>query len=139
MPNIKSAKKRVKVIAKKTEQNKIIRSEVKTEIKKVLAMIKDNQLENATAALPCVFSAIDSACSKKIFHANKASNLKAKISKKLDVAKKANGVVEAKVEAPVVEEVKVEAPVVEEEKKPVAKKTTTAKKATAKKTAEKAE
>ena len=35
MPNIKSAKKRVLVNAKKTEQNKAIRSAVKTEMKKI--------------------------------------------------------------------------------------------------------
>ncbi len=142
MPNIKSAKKRVKVIAKKTEQNKIIRSEVKTEIKKVLALIKENQLEKATASIPAVFSAIDSACSKNIFHSNKASNLKSKISKKLDDAKKLNAMSEVKeeVKEEKVEEVKTEAPVeeVKEEKKPVAKKTAT-KKTTAKKTTAKAE
>ena len=136
MPNIKSAKKRVKVIEKKTEQNKIIRSEVKTEIKKILALIKENNLEKATASLPVVFSAIDSACSKNIFHANKASNLKSKIAKKLDAAKKVAGVVVEEAKPEVKEEVKVEevkTEVVEE--KPVAKKTTTAKKATtAKKT-----
>ena len=45
MPNIKSAKKRVIVNAKKTEQNKAIRSAFKTEIKKVEALIKENKLE----------------------------------------------------------------------------------------------
>ena len=76
-------------------------------------------------------------CGKNIFHANKASNLKAKISKKLDAAKKANGVVEeakAEVKEEKKEEVKVE--VVEEKpvaKKATAKKTTTTKKTTAKK------
>ncbi len=143
MPNIKSAKKRVKVIEKKTEQNKIIRSEVKTEIKKILALIKENNLEKATASLPAVFSAIDSACGKNIFHANKASNLKSKIAKKLDVAKKTNGVVE-EVKLEVKEEVKAEEKVEEKvEEKPVAKKTTakktTTKKTTAKKVEEKAE
>ena len=137
MPNIKSAKKRVKVIEKKTEQNKIIRSEVRTEIKKILALVKENNLEKATAALPAVFSAIDAACTKNIFHANKASNLKSKIAKKIDAAKKATGYVEeAKVE--VKEEVKVEVKEeVKEEKKTTAKKATTTKKATSKKTEEK--
>ena len=37
MPNIKSAKKRVKVIATKTMQNKAINSQLKTEIKKANA------------------------------------------------------------------------------------------------------
>ena len=132
MPNIKSAKKRVLVIDKKTEQNKAIRSAVKTEIKKVDLLIKENKLEEAKAALSSAFAIIDAASGKNIFHANNAANKKAKLAKKLDAAIKAS----APVVAPVVEEkVKVEEPVavVEEvapAKKPAAKKTTT-KKATA--------
>ena len=45
MPNIKSAKKRVLVNAKKTEQNKNIRSAVKTEIKKVDLLVKEGLTE----------------------------------------------------------------------------------------------
>ena len=122
MPNIKSAKKRVLVNAKKTEQNKAIRSAVKTEIKKVDLLIKENKLEEAKAALAEAFAAIDSACSKNILHKNNASNKKAKLAKKVDAF--------AKTAAPVVVEEKVEevAPVVEEkvEEAPV-KKTTTRK------------
>ena len=126
MPNIKSAKKRVLVINKKTEQNKSIRSAVKTEIKKVDVLIKENKLEEAKAALSLAFSAIDSACSKNIYHANNASNKKSKLAKKVGCAlASATPAVEEEVVAPV-EEVK--APV-EEEVKPVKK--TTAKKATA--------
>ena len=125
MPNIKSAKKRVLVINKKTEQNKAIRSAVKTEMKKVDLLLKANKLEEAKAALSSAFAAIDSACTKNIFHANNASNKKAKLAKKVDAA------VKAVAPAPVVEEVKVEAPAVEEvvapAKKPAAKKTTTKK------------
>ena len=51
MPNIKSAKKRVLVNAKKAEQNKAIRSAVKTEIKKVDLLIKENKLEEAMVKL----------------------------------------------------------------------------------------
>ena len=108
MPNIKSAKKRVLVNAKKTEQNKTIRSAVKTEIKRVDLLIKENKLEEAKAALATAFSLIDSACSKNIFHANNASNKKAKLAKKVDVAFKK---VAPAVEAPVVEAPVVEAPV----------------------------
>ena len=39
MANIKSAKKRIKVIATKTERNNPIKSEVKTYIKKVEAAV----------------------------------------------------------------------------------------------------
>ena len=134
MPNIKSAKKRVLVNAKKTEQNKAIRSAVKTEMKKIDLLIKENKLEEAKASLAAAYKAIDSACTKNIYHANNAANKKSKLAKKVDAAIKSA----APVEAVVVEEPVVEvAPVVEE--KPV-KKTTTrkprAKKADTEKTAE---
>ena len=90
MPNIKSAKKRVLVNDKKTEQNKNIRSAVKTSIKNVLALIKAGNLEEAKTALSNAFSAIDSAVSKNIYHANNGANKKAKLAKKLDAAIKAS-------------------------------------------------
>ncbi|MBE5737956.1 MAG: 30S ribosomal protein S20 [Clostridiales bacterium] len=101
MPNIKSAKKRVLVNAKKTEQNKAIRSAVKTEMKKVDLLIKENRLEEAKASLAAAFKAIDSACAKNIYHANNASNKKSKLAKKVDAAL-ASAVVE-EVVAPVEE------------------------------------
>ena len=90
MPNIKSAKKRVLVNAKKTEQNKAIRSAVKTQIKKVELLIKDNKIEEAKAMLNDAFAMIDSACSKNIYHPNNASRKKAKLAKKISDAEKAS-------------------------------------------------
>ncbi len=87
MPNIKSAKKRVLVNDKKTEQNKAIRSQVKTAIKKVDALLKDNKIEEAKAALSEAFAIIDAAAGKNIIHANNAANKKAKLAKKVDSAK----------------------------------------------------
>lgn len=89
MPNIKSAKKRVLVNDKKTEQNKNIRSEVKTAIKKVQTLVKEGNVEDAKAALPAAFSAIDGAVSKNILHKSNADNKKAKLAKKIDAAEKA--------------------------------------------------
>ena len=88
MPNIKSAKKRVLVNEKKNAQNKAIRSEVRTEIKKIDALIKEGKLEEAKAALSNAFKVIDSACSKNIIHANNAANKKSKLAKKVDAASK---------------------------------------------------
>ena len=128
MPNIKSAKKRVLVNAKKTEQNKAIRSAVKTEMKKVDLLIKENKLEEAKASLAAAFKAIDSACTKNIYHANNASNKKSKLAKKVDAAIAASNVAPvaaAPVEAPVVEEAPAAVEPAKEEKP--AKKTTTRK------------
>ena len=49
MPNIKSAKKRVLVTAKKTARNKSIKSGVKTEIKKFIALVESGDKKAATA------------------------------------------------------------------------------------------
>ena len=48
MPNIKSAKKRVKVIETKTARNKAIKSDLKTALKKADAAVNDNA-ENKAA------------------------------------------------------------------------------------------
>ncbi len=127
MPNIKSAKKRVLVNTKKTEQNKAIRSAVKTEMKKIDALIKENKLEEAKVALSNAFKVIDAACSKNIYHANNAANKKSKLAKKVDLAI-AKNVPVAEVAKEKVEEVVaevVEAPVKKTTRKPRAKKVET--------------
>ena len=83
MPNIKSAKKRVLVTEKKTKENKMIKSALKTSIKKFLAAVDAGDKEAANALYPETVSAIDSAASKGILHKNNAANKKAKKAKKL--------------------------------------------------------
>ncbi len=123
MPNIKSAKKRVVVTEKKNSQNKMIRSAVKTAIKKFNAALAAGDVEAAEKLLPETVSVIDSAVSKGILHKNNAANKKSALAKNLNALK-------ANPKAVVAEEVKEEAPAVEEapvvEEKP---KTTRAKKA----------
>ena len=54
MPNIKSAKKRVKVIATKTLQNKALNSALKTQIKKANAAIDSNAGDKEAAVRAAV-------------------------------------------------------------------------------------
>lgn len=70
MANIKSAKKRILVIEKKTARNKAIKSRVKTMIKKVEAAIAANDKDLAKASLVEAVSEIDKACSKGVYHKN---------------------------------------------------------------------
>ena len=84
MPNIKSAKKRVLVIEKKTAVNKAVKSALTTQIKKFLAAVTAGNKEEATKLYPETVSAIDSAASKGILHKNNAANKKAKLAKKLN-------------------------------------------------------
>ena len=73
MANIKSAKKRILVIEKKTLRNKATKSKVKTYIKKVDAAIASGDQEAAKAALLEATSVIDMATSKGIYHKNTSS------------------------------------------------------------------
>ena len=83
MPNIKSAKKRVKVIAAKTLQNKAVNSQLKTEIKKANAAIENNA-EDKAAAVRVAIKKIDQAASKGILHKNTAARRKSALDKKLN-------------------------------------------------------
>ena len=73
MANIKSAKKRIEVIDKKTLRNKMIKSKVKTVIKKVEAAIAAGDKEAAQANLLVAIPEIDKAASKGVYHKNNAS------------------------------------------------------------------
>ena len=73
MANIKSAKKRILVNEKKAAQNQMIKSAVKTEVKKVRAAIEAGNKEEAAKALLSATSAIDKAESKGVIKKNTAS------------------------------------------------------------------
>lgn len=77
MPNIKSAKKRVKVIKKKTLRNKMIKSNLKTVIK---AANSDTNQETVRAAI----KKVDQACAKGIMHKNQAARKKSQLAKLLN-------------------------------------------------------
>ena len=83
MPNIKSAKKRVKVIATKTLQNKAANSALKTEVKKAVAAIESNS-ENKEQAVRTAVKKIDQAAAKGILHRNTAARKKAALGRKLN-------------------------------------------------------
>ncbi|MEG0014366.1 MAG: 30S ribosomal protein S20 [Cellulosilyticaceae bacterium] len=81
MANIKSAKKRIKVIATRTARNRAINSSVKTYIKKVVKAVEANDVAVAKASLPVAVKAIDKACAKGIFHAKTAARKKSTLAR----------------------------------------------------------
>ena len=81
MPNIKSAKKRVKVIATKTLRNKAIKSELKTYVKKA-----QNAEENKDEAVRVAIKKIDQAAAKNLLHKNTAARKKSNLVSKLNRA-----------------------------------------------------
>lgn len=129
MPNIKSAKKRVSVIARRTEENRYVKSTLATMVKKFRAAVAASELDKAEKMLPELVSYIYSAQTKGIIHKNTAARKVGRLNamlfkaKTTEVAPKA----EAEVKAEVKEEVKVEAKEEAPAKKTTTKKTTTKK------------
>ena len=85
MPNIKSAKKRVKVAAKKNLRNRMVKSAVRTSVKKFEAAVVADPA-TANVQLTATTSAIDKAASKGIIHKNAANRKKARLAKQLNKA-----------------------------------------------------
>lgn len=81
MANIKSAKKRIKVISKKTLRNKMIKAQTKTAIKKFVVAAKSGNKEEAKVAFLNAVSAVDKATSKGIFHKNTAARKKSTLAR----------------------------------------------------------
>ncbi len=85
MPNIKSAKKRVKVIAVKTARNKATRSALRTSVKKANIAISDASANKEVAVREAIKS-IDKAAAKGIIHKNTAARNKSALVRKLNAA-----------------------------------------------------
>ena len=83
MPNIKSAKKRVKVIAAKTAQNKATRSALRTDIKKANTAIEAGA-EDKELLVKTAIKKIDQAAAKGLLHKNTAARRKSALAKKVN-------------------------------------------------------
>lgn len=85
MPNIRSSEKRVRVSRKKNLRNRMVKSKVKTAVKKyTLALNSD--LNGATEKLSAAASALDRAVAKGVVHKNVANRKKARMAKALNKA-----------------------------------------------------
>lgn len=85
MPNIKSSIKRVSVNRKKNLRNRMVKSGVKTAVKKYNALLVNNTAEG-NQGLSAVASTLDSAAAKGVIHKNTANRKKARLAKALNRA-----------------------------------------------------
>ena len=79
--NIKSSKKRIKVTQAKTLRNKMVKSALKTSIKKFETAVTAGNAEEAKVLLGSAIKSIDMAASKGIIHKNVASRKKSRLAK----------------------------------------------------------
>ena len=85
MPNIKSQKDRVVQSQKEARANKVVKSNLKTVIKKADAAIVSKAADK-DAAMKAAVSAIDSAKSKGVIHKNTAARKVSRLAKRANKA-----------------------------------------------------
>ena len=86
MPNIKSAKKRVKTTEDRTLRNKMIKSDMKTAIKKLDAAIVEGNKEAIDTTFRDAVKTVDQATAKGVLKKNTASRKKAQMAVKVNKA-----------------------------------------------------
>ena len=86
LPNIKSAKKRVLVAKKKTLQNQILRSNLKTTLKKFDATVSEGNIDAIHDAYRITVKKLDQSVAKGILHKNTASRKKSQLASKVNAA-----------------------------------------------------
>jgi len=85
LPNIQSAKKRVKVSEKKNLRNRMIKSGMRTSLRKFDAAVASDAT-SAKTQLSATSAVIDKAASKGVIHKNAANRKKARLAKQLNRA-----------------------------------------------------
>ena len=85
MPNIASAKKRVRSNAKKTTVNTLVVSSMRTAVKKFEKEVKAGNKEAASTNYNIAIQRVDKAMSSGKIHKNKAARLKSRLTKMKNV------------------------------------------------------
>ncbi len=84
MPNIKSAKKRVKTDAVKKVRNNTVVASMRTAVKKARTEVKNGNHDTAEIKVKDAVKKIDKALSSGLIHKNKAARDKSKLMKSLN-------------------------------------------------------
>ncbi len=86
MANIKSAKKRIKVIDKKTARNRRIKNHLKAVLKNFDAALEAGDMETAKAKLALAEKKLMQAAAKGTIHKNAASRKVSRLTKRFNKA-----------------------------------------------------
>ena len=84
MAKTKSAEKRIRQSEKRRERNIIVKSQVKTAVKKLLLAVESRNLEKSKVSLGKAISVIDKAAAKGVIHKNTASRKISRLTKKVN-------------------------------------------------------
>ncbi len=87
MPNIKSAKKRLKQSIVRRERNRSAKKAIRTECKKVIAAVAAGNVEQAQTELRAAAKLLDQSAAKHVIHRNAAARTKSRLSTKIKTLK----------------------------------------------------
>jgi len=79
MPNIKSAKRRVKTSTRDAQRNVSIKSKVRSALRSAREAIAAGDAATIKSALALAFSEVDKAVKRKVFHKNAAARYKSRL------------------------------------------------------------
>jgi small subunit ribosomal protein S20 len=83
MANHPSAEKRHRQSVKRAARNQAVRSNVRTEVKKLRSLVAGTDVEKAKETLPGVASVLDKAASKGVLHRNNAARRISRLAKQV--------------------------------------------------------
>jgi small subunit ribosomal protein S20 len=83
MPNIQSARKRLKQSLIRKERNRSAKKAIHTQYKKVVEVVKSGDVERAETEFRAAAKRVDQAAAKKIIHVNAAARVKSRLSAKV--------------------------------------------------------
>ncbi|MEN6452377.1 MAG: 30S ribosomal protein S20 [Thermoguttaceae bacterium] len=83
MPNIQSARKRLKQSLVRRDRNRSARKAIHTQCKKVVAAVTGGNVEQAETELRATAKRVDQAAAKKTIHRNAAARIKSRLSAKV--------------------------------------------------------
>lgn len=89
MPNTKSAKKQLRQDQERRTRNRSLRSELRTQCRKVREAIKAADLGLAETEFRVAVKKLDRAGARRIIHRNAAARLKSRMSSKIKALKQA--------------------------------------------------
>ena len=89
MPIIKSAIKRVRQTARKTQRNATVKRLMKEASKQFLTHIEKGEIKEATALFPTVQKRLDMMTKKNLWHAHRSARKVSAYAKMISVEKKA--------------------------------------------------
>jgi len=83
--NIRSAQKRIRADARKTERNRSRKAEVQTAVRRAREALEDKQVETARVEVLNAVSKLDKAAENGLIHRNNASRRKGSLMRSLAV------------------------------------------------------